>query len=77
MQRPETNKTKWSNDELLKPEDAAAVLGVKADTLASWRCTKAHRVPYYKVGRLVYYRRQDLELFLESCVVDSPSTTEG
>jgi excisionase family DNA binding protein len=63
--------------ELLRPEDAASFLGVKVDTLASWRCTKAHRIPYYKVGRLVYYRRHDLESFLDSCVIDRFGQEEG
>lgn len=54
----------------LPPPQAAEYLGVKAGTLATWRCTKAHRIPYIKIGRLVYYRRCDLDAWLQTRLVD-------
>jgi hypothetical protein len=41
------------------------------DTLATWRCTKKYRIPCAKIGRLVSYRRRDLDAWLESRLVDA------
>lgn len=55
--------------DLLNTPQAAAFIGCTPDTLTTWRCTKAVRVPYVRVGRLVRYRRRDLEAFLEQNAV--------
>jgi excisionase family DNA binding protein len=52
------------------PAQAAAYLGVEANTLAIWRCTKRYPLPYIKVGRLVRYRKSDLDAFLASRTVE-------
>jgi len=50
--------------ELITTNEAAIILGVRAQTLAMWRLYK--RGPrFIKVGRLVRYRRADLEAFIE------------
>ena len=54
-----------SDDPLLTSEEAVAVLNVEPGTLPVWRCTKRYKIPYIKVGRLVRYRRSDLEAWLE------------
>ena len=51
--------------ELLTTDQAAAFLGVKANSLITWRSTKAVRIRYVKIGGCVRYRRRDLEAFLE------------
>jgi excisionase family DNA binding protein len=51
--------------DLLTTEQAAAYLGLNPRTLEVWRCTKRHEIPYIKVGRLVKYRRAELELWLK------------
>jgi hypothetical protein len=51
--------------ELVSPADAAAALHIKKQTLAVWRCAKRHPLPYVKVGRRVFYKRKDLECFVE------------
>ena len=50
--------------ELLSASDVATLLGVSISTLAIWRCTQRYPLPYLKVGRLVRYRRADIEKFL-------------
>jgi excisionase family DNA binding protein len=50
--------------DLLTTEQAAAYLGVTPRTLEVWRCTKRHTIPYIKVGRLVKYRKAELERWL-------------
>jgi excisionase family DNA binding protein len=50
--------------ELLTRAEAAEFLGVAAQTLALWYSTGRYRLPAIKVGRLVRYRRADLEKWL-------------
>lgn len=65
-----------NDDVLLSREQAAKYLGVKAGTLANWACTKAHTIRMFKIGRLVRYRKSDLDVWIESRVVNSNSTSE-
>ena len=46
---------------LLTPEEAAKYLGVLPLTLATWRSKKTHNLPYIKIGRLVKYKKSDLD----------------
>lgn len=55
---------------LLTREEAAEYLGVTARTLAVWACVKRYNLPYVKVGRLVKYRRTDLDNFIAHRTVD-------
>ena len=48
----------WGND------TGATYLGCTPDTLRVW--VSRRRVPFYKVGRLTRFRRQDLDEWLES-----------
>ena len=54
------------NNALISSKEAAALLGISPATLAVWRCVKRYPLPYIKVGRLVKYRREDLDRFLDS-----------
>ncbi len=54
-----------STDSLLTPPKAAEYLGTSVDTLAVWRCTGRYNISYLKVGRLVRYRKSDLDAWLE------------
>ena len=55
----------FSPGNLLSPTEAAELLGVKVQTLAVWRCSGRHSLPFIKVGNFVKYRRSDLERWLE------------
>ncbi|HHJ39136.1 MAG: excisionase [Methylothermaceae bacteria B42] len=57
---------------LLSPEEAAAILNVAPGTLMVWRCTGRYNLPYVKVGRLVRYRMEDIEAFIESRTSEHP-----
>lgn len=59
-----------TQSELLTTEQAAPYLGVTPRTLEVWRCTKRHAIPYIKVGRLVKYRKSDLDAWLVSHTVN-------
>ena len=51
---------------LLTPGQVASFLGIAPETLNVWRCTQRYHLPYIKVGRLVRYRKTDVEHFIDS-----------
>lgn len=61
LPRPATHITS-----LWTPEHAALALGISIRTLAAWRSTGRHGLPYVKIGRLVRYREQDIRNWLQS-----------
>jgi excisionase family DNA binding protein len=52
-------------------DEAAAYIGMRAQTLAVWATTGRYSLPFIRVGRAVRYRRADLDQFLESRTVTS------
>ncbi len=52
--------------ELLDESEAAQFLGLSPGTLSVWRTTKRYPLKYIKVGRLVRYRKGDLNSFITS-----------
>jgi excisionase family DNA binding protein len=53
-----------NNNQLLSRREAAAYLGIAENTLAIWKCQHRYDLPYVKVGRLVRYRKIDLDAFI-------------
>lgn len=69
MSNSSTYNTLFNNQskpivELLTRKEAANYLGVTERTLSVWACVKRYNLPYVKVGRLVKYRRSDLDEFI-------------
>jgi excisionase family DNA binding protein len=58
------------NTELLSTHQASIYIGVSPGTLEVWRCTKRYQIPFIKVGRLVRYRKSELDNFLDQRTVD-------
>ena len=54
----------FMRSELLSRKEAAAYLGVAEQTLAIWKCTKRYDLPYVKIGKLVKYKKSDLDAFI-------------
>jgi excisionase family DNA binding protein len=54
---------------LFDTREAAEYIGIEPGTLEVWRCVKRHNIPYIKSGRLVRYRREALDAWLESRTV--------
>lgn len=54
---------------LLTDKETAALLGMKASSLAVWRCTGKYPLPYVKVGRAVCYKLDDVLRFIEQRTV--------
>lgn len=50
---------------LLTPDDVADLLCVTTHTLAVWRCEGRYNLPYTKTGRLVRYREEDVQHFIQ------------
>jgi excisionase family DNA binding protein len=48
---------------LLSIDEAAKLLGVKRSTLYAW--VSQRRIPYLKVGRLVRFRAEEIDKWLE------------
>ena len=48
------------------PKEAAAYLGMKAQTLAVWRTTGRYCLPFVRVGRSIRYRVSDLDAWMAS-----------
>jgi len=63
--------------ELLTPEQAAAVLGLSVKTLATWRSTGRHALPYIRCGARIRYQRQALAKWLEQRTQTSPAGEGG
>lgn len=51
--------------DLLSRREAAAYLGLSEQTLAIWKCAGRYDLPYVKIGRLIKYRKADLDAFIE------------
>ena len=49
----------------LNSDQAAEYLGLKRPTLEAWRC-RGNGPQFVKLGRLVKYRRADLDAFIEA-----------
>lgn len=56
-------------ERMLGTEESAQYLGVKRHTLEVWRVNGRYGIPFVKVGRLVKYRRADLDAWLASRTV--------
>lgn len=54
-----TTPRRWAD-----PKATAAYIGSTVATLASWRCTKAVRLPVHFCGRLVRYDLNEVDAFL-------------
>ena len=61
---------------LLTTEQVAEYLNVSRGTLEVWRCTKAHNLPYIKMGGLIRYRLYDLVNFIDQYYEETPKEVE-
>ncbi|KPZ69943.1 Helix-turn-helix domain protein [Shewanella sp. P1-14-1] len=50
----------------LSNKEAAEYLGIKSETLDIWRSVNRHPIPFAKIGRRVFYRKSDLDAFIDS-----------
>jgi len=57
-----------ANSQGATPKKTANILAVTGQTLSVWCCTKRHSIKYVKIGSKVFYRENDIQAFIESCV---------
>lgn len=55
-----------ANPNLLTTRQAAEFLNIHQNTLSNWRSTGMYDLKYLKIGGRVYYRKTDLEAWIES-----------
>ena len=53
------------SNRLLTRKEAARYLGVAAQTLAVWACMGRYSLPHVKIGHRVFYKKVDLDAFIE------------
>ena len=58
---------------LLSRKEAASYLGLREKTLAQWTLTKRYDLPVVKIGRLVKYKKSDLDKFIETRTIGMAS----
>jgi len=51
--------------EMLSPPEVHALYGLNADTMETWRC-RGRGPDFIKVGKLVFYRHEALQAFINS-----------
>ncbi len=56
--------------EWLTRKEAAEYLGMSVHTLANWVQDPDISLPFYKVGKMVRYKKSDLDEFQEKCRID-------
>lgn len=54
-------------ESLITPQEAAKIIGVSVRTLQGWRTDWGEYVPlpYYRLGRVIRYKREDIDNFLK------------
>ena len=56
---------------LMTSRDAAVYIGVKINTLTVWRMTNQYGLPFVKLGKVVRYRKADLDIWIENRLQNS------
>ncbi|MBL6707245.1 MAG: helix-turn-helix domain-containing protein [Planctomycetaceae bacterium] len=51
---------------MMTRSEAAAYLGLRPATLEAWASRGSVNLPFSKLGRLVRYRKRDLDRFIDS-----------
>jgi excisionase family DNA binding protein len=65
-----------SQNELLTPLEAATALNIKLSTIRAWILGK--KIPYVKIGgKLVRFRRADIDRFIAVSVVPAKAGARG
>ena len=48
----------------LTTQEAAEYLGVKKQSLETWRCTGRYAIPYVRIGAAIRYNQSDLDAYI-------------
>lgn len=71
----DSNKVGWLREQLdlITADDFAQALGIAEQTLAGWRCNK-QGPSFVKLGKTVFYRREDLKVWIATCKQEPASS---
>jgi len=58
-------ENKEHTQDLITPIVAATLLCSTVKSLAKYRCTGQHNIPYRKLGKKILYSRKDLQAYLD------------
>ncbi|MCX7102033.1 MAG: hypothetical protein NTX38_11240 [Methylobacter sp.] len=67
-EHPKPVKVSFEADRLNRVE-AAAFLGLQPSTLTANVTTKRLKIPMYKIGRRVFYKKSQLQVYIDNCEV--------
>lgn len=59
------NQHKPNLNALIRPDEAASILGISPGTMMVWRSTGRWNLPFVKVGSRVMYNPDDIQAFIE------------
>lgn len=60
--------------DLIPDTEFAKAIGVETQSLSAWR-SEGYGPDYVKLGRTVFYRRQDLKVWINKCRVEPENTS--
>lgn len=60
------NTNEGVKSELMNRREAAQFLRLNPGTLANWHSTGRYKIPALKLGKRVFYRKHELEQWLET-----------
>ena len=56
---------------LLSTKEAAEILGFNEETLQRWRRDGSIKIPFCRIGRIVKYKRSDIDNFIKKSRIAS------
>ena len=68
---PKTQRPPFDEDRMTRSQ-AAAYIGLSPATLATDATRKQLGIPFYRLGNRVFYRKSDLDVWLETRRVENP-----
>lgn len=73
MQKNKKREKMSNNINLITPEQFCLIYGVPLQTQAKWRMKKGDgiKLPYIKLGRRVFYKKDSIEALVNSLEVNS------
>ena len=67
---------KQAKKEWLSPKEIEEEFGISKNTLSNWRAQKKY-LPFVRVGKLIKYKRSDVEAFLAKSIVEVTGASDA
>lgn len=66
----ESTQTENRPSDLLDRNEAAEFMRLAPGTLANWQCTQKRKIPCFKLGKRIFYRKPDLLKWIEQQAIN-------